>query len=323
MLNYIHKNADRLKRINVNGFNVFYEQHLFYALSREEGLPVKVLIEDVIEDRGYKNLADFHDVPFNRCYLHLLGDFKRDEFTCHQMAAKLRELFPDYYERIISLFHDKNILLNPSGFLNVSYRFADTSDLKNRIVVRCLETEIIASSFNWAGIFNKTYQSGAKYYANMQIKKGRFHNLIVFEATDNGFSLYNIRLPLLPLVSEGYIESVCNAHPKLICRQDMLAVQTEGLQQRIRIESGQTVRFNQPERNRVRLFHGKRSAAPIIPRLASIHRPTKHPNAPLHLLERMVSSRQSQTMVRIMPHSLSPTMDHLCRKFTIRLHSKL
>ena len=26
----------------------------------------------------------------------------------------------------------------------------------------------------------------------MQIKKGRFHNLIVFEATDNGFSLYDI-----------------------------------------------------------------------------------------------------------------------------------
>ena len=117
---YINKNGDRLKRINVNSFNLFYEQHLFYALVREKRIPVKVLIEGIIQDKGYKNLGDFHDVPFNRSYLHLLGDLKRDEFTCNQMAAKLRELFPDYYERIVSLFYEKNILLSPSCFLNPS-----------------------------------------------------------------------------------------------------------------------------------------------------------------------------------------------------------
>ena len=268
---YILENGDRLKRINVNSFNVFYEQHLFYALAREKGIPVKVLIEGVIEDRGYKHLDDFHDVPFNRSYIHLLGDFKRDEFTCNRMASKLKELFPDYFERIVSLFHEKNILLSPSGFLNSSsltdsgnkdqtskrieeqgnshlkrlrqvaqsgppnivkslfqsefndfykkltsvitnrnytdeelckrdlaaqywYRdlFADTSNLKNRVIVRCRETEMIESSFNWAGLFNKFWQAGAQYYTNMQINKGHFQNLIVFEATDNGFSLYDI-----------------------------------------------------------------------------------------------------------------------------------
>jgi len=285
---YINKNADRLKRINVNSFNVFYEQHLFYALAREIAIPVKVLIEGIIQDKGYKHLGDFHDVPFNRSYLHLLGDFKRDEFTCNQMASKLRELFPDYYERIVSLFHEKNIPLSRGSFLNPSSRtergnpdqtirrideknnshlkrlrqvvkacppsivkalfqskfndfykkltslitnrnytdeelvkrdlaalywyrdlFADASNLYNRAIVRCQETEIIESFYNWAELFNKSWQSGAEFYANMQVKKGRFRNLIVFEATDNGFSLYDIILSLTgPRLSVIFIVEV-------------------------------------------------------------------------------------------------------------------
>jgi len=259
---YIRKNEDRLKRINVNRFNVFFEQHLFYALAKEKGIPVSVLIEGIIEDNGYKNMGDFHDVPFNRSYLHLLGEFKKDEFTCIQMAAKLRELYPDYYDRIVALFHKKNIRLSPCGFKNnlnppinpideesnthlqrlkfaatqyspdiektefrndfemfysqlISflkvndvadylfernliaqhwYRdlFADMSGILDKVIVRSPKTEIIESSFNWAGIFNKHYRVGAGYYANLQITKGHYYNLVVPEATDNGFLMYDI-----------------------------------------------------------------------------------------------------------------------------------
>ena len=255
---YINKNADVLKKINVNNFNVFFEQHLFYALLKEKGIPVSVLFEGVIPDRGYKYMGNFHDVPFNRSYLHLLGHFKRDEFTCIRMAEKLKELYPDYYERIVALFHKKNIRLSPCGFKNepeVSTKrinernnshlrllrfvadnhksesdkdlfqsdfemffqktlsfltknndithihnpqywfrdlFADVSDILNQSIVRCSNMEIIESSFNWAGLFNKHYREGTDYYADLKVVKGEFHNLIVYENTDNGFSLYDI-----------------------------------------------------------------------------------------------------------------------------------
>ena len=55
------------------------------------------LFEGIVEDRGYRYMSDFQDVPFNRSYLHLLGHFKRDEFTCIQMAEKIKKLYPDYY----------------------------------------------------------------------------------------------------------------------------------------------------------------------------------------------------------------------------------
>jgi len=264
---YINKNAEKLEHINVNMFNVFFEQHLFYALAKEKGMKVNVFFDELINDNGYKHLGNFHETPFHRNYLHLIGGFKRDEFTCIQMAAKLRELYPEYYERIIALFHKKNIRLSPCGFLNeprqsqnkideennshlqrlkiaaincpaeiekesfqndfdIFYRqllsfltschcgldpqspeylhkrdlssqnwykflFADASLLSNRIIVRCPKTEIIESSFNWAGLFNKYYRK-IDYYSELKINKGEYINLVVPENTDNGFSLYDI-----------------------------------------------------------------------------------------------------------------------------------
>ena len=266
---YVHNNADNLKHIHVNGFNTFYEQHLFYALAGDRNISVKVLIKEIVNDNGYRNLGDFHDVPFNRSYLHLLGHFKKDEHTCIQMASKLRELYPDSHDRIVKLFRDKNLWLSPCGFKNSisrskesssnlppeqideqnnthlkrlmfaasqcppeidnamfqsdfemfykqlksflttnkhaaciqrditaqhGYRelFSDSKSVFNQFVVRCRETKIIESSFNWAGLFNKRYRVGSDYYSNLKIHNGQFFNMVTLEATDNGFSLYDI-----------------------------------------------------------------------------------------------------------------------------------
>jgi len=108
---YVYKNMNILKYMNINMFNVFFEQHLFYALAREKDISVRVVFGDMIEDFGYEHLGNFHEVPFNRSYLHLIGPFKRDELTCISMAAKLRELYPDYYDRTVALFRNRNIRL--------------------------------------------------------------------------------------------------------------------------------------------------------------------------------------------------------------------
>ena len=125
---YIQKNANNLRYINVDHFNVFFEQHLFYALAQEKKISINVLFQDIVNDNGYKHLGDFHDVPFDRSYLHLLGHFKKDEFTCIQMANKLKELYPEYYERIIRLFRNKNINLSPRGFCNGIKPFDETNN---------------------------------------------------------------------------------------------------------------------------------------------------------------------------------------------------
>ena len=113
---YADKNTQHLQSINADRFNVFLEQHLFYAMVKEKKLSVGFLFSDLVKADEYKYMDDFHDIPFRRTYLHLLGHFKKDEFTCIRMAAKLRELYPDYYYKILSLFGKKETTLSPCYF---------------------------------------------------------------------------------------------------------------------------------------------------------------------------------------------------------------
>ena len=106
---YINKNTANLSFINADRFNVFFEQHLFYSLAKEKQLPIEVLIKELINDNQYLYLDNFHEVPCKRTYLHLLGNYKKDEHTCRTMTSKLRELYPDYYYKIIALFKKKKI----------------------------------------------------------------------------------------------------------------------------------------------------------------------------------------------------------------------
>jgi len=117
---YVEKNNQHLQSINADRSNVLIEQHLFYALAKEKNLPIGFLFQDLFNDNGYKHVGDFHEVPFRRTYLHLLGPFKKDESTCIQMSNKLRELYPYYYYKILSLFRKKGIMLNHRCFNNNS-----------------------------------------------------------------------------------------------------------------------------------------------------------------------------------------------------------
>lgn len=109
---YINRNNIRLPLININRFNVFFEQHLFYCLAKEKNISIGVFLADTIKDNEYKHLSEFHEVPCIKDYLHLLGPFKKDKYTCVQMAAKLRDLYPEYYYRVLSICKRKNLPLS-------------------------------------------------------------------------------------------------------------------------------------------------------------------------------------------------------------------
>lgn len=123
---FINRNTQHLPLINISIFNVFFEQHLFYCLAKKKRLPIEVLIKEIIRDNRYQHLGDFHEVPCKKHYLHLIGQYKRDEYTCRQMASKLRELYPEYYYRIISLCKTEFAPLTVSFYTDK--RFVTISD---------------------------------------------------------------------------------------------------------------------------------------------------------------------------------------------------
>lgn len=126
---YIEKNIENLGAINVDRFNVFFEQHLFYSLAKKLKKDIQYLFQDIVNDNQYQHLGEFHEVPCSKSYLHLLGHYKRDEETCIKMAAKLQELYPSNYEHVIRYCHD-NGMYYPYRKL-YTYYFTKKASLSN------------------------------------------------------------------------------------------------------------------------------------------------------------------------------------------------
>lgn len=110
-LRYIDRNTQHFPVVTVDHFNVFFEQHLLYVMAMEKHSNIKLKYNDIIEDKGYSYIGNIMDTPRYRDYVHLLGHFKKDEFTCQKMSSKFRELYPDVYEGILKQYRDRNVFL--------------------------------------------------------------------------------------------------------------------------------------------------------------------------------------------------------------------
>ena len=144
---YINKNAAKLSTVNVDLFNVFFEQHLFYALAKEKSISIGCLFEEIIEDNQYKHLSEFYEAPYSKSYFHLLGHYKRDKYTCLQMTAKLRELYPEYYYRIISLCKKQGISLSISLYNNSHFNELSDYQSFNRLSKKEFNDAIVFDCF--------------------------------------------------------------------------------------------------------------------------------------------------------------------------------
>lgn len=104
---FVDKNLSSLDKVNPLHFNVFFEQSLFYCLSKTENKHVSVLFEELIQDNKYTGLGDFEDVPHLKTYLHLIGPYKRDLKSCQLLSRRLREDYPEYHHRVLNLYPKK------------------------------------------------------------------------------------------------------------------------------------------------------------------------------------------------------------------------
>lgn len=111
-----HLNDIDNKNINVN-HNILFEQILFHALAANSDKVVTTVLKQSVKDNGYsyQDFCDFYS--YDKCTLmHIIGGHKRNPKTCELLARTLLKKYPEYYQRIIELFPQKNI------------RFSDTEN---------------------------------------------------------------------------------------------------------------------------------------------------------------------------------------------------
>lgn len=102
-IDYIYKNIKFLPMIDLPRFNVIFEQHLFYVMAHEQNKKINYLFNSEYDKDTQMSHIDFMSFNKNK-YIHMLGNYKRNELCCMQMAMYLKFHFPDYFNKVESLF---------------------------------------------------------------------------------------------------------------------------------------------------------------------------------------------------------------------------
>jgi len=105
---FVDKNVSIAHEINLFNFNIFFEQVLFYDFATLKSKKISFLFDEIWDDNSYSGFGEFYEIPHNRNYLHLLGDFKKSPQICKLMEMYTMKHYPEYYSRLLKMCDIEN-----------------------------------------------------------------------------------------------------------------------------------------------------------------------------------------------------------------------
>ena len=101
----VDKNYSKLDNLsNINPFNVFFEQALFYALSINDNIRIETLLPPT--DKTFINLVRIEDIPISS-YIHTVSVWKKSTHINEYIYIMLKEYYPTYFNKIQFLIKEK------------------------------------------------------------------------------------------------------------------------------------------------------------------------------------------------------------------------
>jgi len=104
---FVEKNLDGLKNVNVGLFNIIAEQFLFHSLAEQKGYRINYLLQNL--NKSYDGICELTDVPVLTKYAHAVGHYKKKLNICSLIEYRLQVDFPDYYYKILNLLKTSQI----------------------------------------------------------------------------------------------------------------------------------------------------------------------------------------------------------------------
>jgi hypothetical protein len=86
---FIDDNIENLSKVDMQHFNICFEQFLYYLLAKSAKINIDYLIEREF-DPTCPNYADFHEVPYKTWFIHATASYKQSESVCYHLARRLR-----------------------------------------------------------------------------------------------------------------------------------------------------------------------------------------------------------------------------------------
>ncbi|MCB9202358.1 MAG: hypothetical protein H6604_04825 [Flavobacteriales bacterium] len=186
---FVNKNKDFLKDIDLFNFNIFFEQVLFYELTTQQNKKVEVLIHEDIGDNEYHGFADFERVPTKKTYLHLLGVFKRNEVACKKMEDYILRFYPEFIPKL------KTILPNEFNYFDFEYSFtfSENEKLRKEYLLNTLNNTKIQINNKNLYIRNLFFQDQNQFFNTFIENKTSFYilKLIDFELIDQKIKVFD------------------------------------------------------------------------------------------------------------------------------------
>lgn len=100
---FVDNNVEFLSSVEINNFNVIFEQYLFYCITQQQGQLIEYCFHQI--NNHFYGLAEFSGIPSKVQYVHPMGYYKRRQAICERVANRLRLEFPDYYFKIMNLLN--------------------------------------------------------------------------------------------------------------------------------------------------------------------------------------------------------------------------
>lgn len=82
-------------------FNIIFEQLLLTEMVREEFVPIKCILEES-DSVDITRFFSIESAQFDSKFIHCLGALKQSDVICEQIEYRMKNEFPEYYERILS-----------------------------------------------------------------------------------------------------------------------------------------------------------------------------------------------------------------------------
>jgi len=197
---FVDRNLDCLKQINIGLFNNVFEQYLFYCLAQSQNKTIESLF-NLKPHSEFTELMNFNLVPKIKTYVHLMGFAKKNIYACEQIEMRLKYEFPNYYAHFVKLF--------PKPYFNsIETRFEKLKKAYN-FLAQAKAEDILKQNFclnDGIKFIECENNSKTLEYTNPQWNK---KETIVLEGWD-------LMLPAFSEPSCGYdiIDSVSEGHSK-------------------------------------------------------------------------------------------------------------
>ncbi len=99
VIHFLDTNQHHFPSAVTGGLNNLFEQYLFHCMAKADGINITYLLKNI--SYSYEGLCDFHAVPHQQKFIHVLGVNKRKMRYAEDVALHLKMEWPEVYQSIL------------------------------------------------------------------------------------------------------------------------------------------------------------------------------------------------------------------------------